>query len=84
MPQWVMKGTNTMLAPGDAPPGAIGGNTTPHKVLRGVLQQGDQAPARDVAPIPRPGHNTPSLGGTTPSTGSSGAWALAHPYSTPF
>ena len=29
-----------------------------------------------------PGHNTPSPAGTTPSTGSSAAWTLAHPYST--
>ena len=40
-----------MLAPGAAPPGAIGDPTTTHKVLGGVLQPGDQAPARDLAQI---------------------------------
>ena len=33
------------------PPGAIGNPTTPQKVLRGVLQPGDQAPARALAEI---------------------------------
>ena len=42
-PQWVIRGTDTMLAPGTAPAGAIGDPTTPQKVLRGVLQAGDQA-----------------------------------------
>ena len=32
--------TNTMIAPGATPPGAIGDPTTLHKVLRGVLQRG--------------------------------------------
>ena len=40
-----------MLAPGAAPPGAIEDLTTLHKVLRGVLQPGDQAPARALAKI---------------------------------
>ena len=40
-----------MLAPGSAPPGAIGDPTTPHKFLRGVIQPGDQAPARVLAQI---------------------------------
>ena len=35
-----------MLAPGTAPPGAIGDPTTPHRVIRGVLQPGDMPPAR--------------------------------------
>ena len=132
-PQWVIKGTDTMLAPAAVPPEAIG---DPTKVLRGVLQPGDKAPARALARItsgragyhlglamlclsqrikrcwpstgtcagsgpspppkhksrraptrgrpPPPGHNTPSSAGTTPSTGSSAAWTLAHPYSTVF
>ena len=40
-----------MLAPGTAPPGAVGEPTTPHSVLGGVLQPGDQAPARALAQI---------------------------------
>ena len=109
----------------------------PHKILRGVLQPGDKAPARTLGQItsgragyhlglamlcltqwikrrwpssatvlliwaistahtqvkagpdtrmdpPPPGHNTPSPAGTTPSTGSSAAWTLAHHYSTLF
>ena len=40
-----------MLAPGAAPPGAIGDPTTPHRVLRGVLQPGDKPPARALAQI---------------------------------
>ena len=40
-----------MLAPRAAPPGAIGDPSTPHKVLRGVLQPEDQAPARALAKI---------------------------------
>ena len=40
-----------MLAPGAAPPGAVGDPTTPHKVLRGVLQPGDNPPARTLAQI---------------------------------
>ena len=50
-PEWVIKGTNTMLAPGGAPPGAIGAPTTQHKVLRGVLQPGDKVPAGALAQI---------------------------------
>ena len=48
-----------MLAPGAAPPGAVGDPTTPHKVLRGVLQPGDKAPARARAQITpgRAGYN---------------------------
>ena len=38
-----------MLAPGTAPPGAVGDPTTPHRVLRGFLQPGDKAPARALA-----------------------------------
>ena len=38
-------------APGTTPPGAVGEPTTPHRVLRGVLQPGDQAPARALAQI---------------------------------
>ena len=45
-PQWLVKGTDTMLAQGAAPPGAVGDPTTPHRVLRGVLQPGDKPPAR--------------------------------------
>ena len=40
-----------MLTPGAAPSGAIGDPTTPHKVLRGLLQPGDQAPAWALAQI---------------------------------
>ena len=50
-PQWLIKGTDTMLAPGAAPAGAVGDPTTPHKVLRGVLQPGDKPPARALAQI---------------------------------
>ena len=45
-PQWLIKGTDTMFAPGTAPPGAIGDPTTQHRVLRGVLQPGDKPPAQ--------------------------------------
>ena len=51
VPQLVIKGTNTMLAPGASPPGAMGDPTNPHNVLRGVLQAGDKAPARALAQI---------------------------------
>ena len=37
--------------PGTAPPGAIGDPTTPHRVLRGVLQPGDGPPANALAQI---------------------------------
>ena len=50
-PQWLVKGTDTMLAPGAAPPGAVGDPMTPHRVLRGVLQPGDKPPARALAQI---------------------------------
>ena len=50
-PQWLVQGTDTMLAPGTAPPGAVGDPTTPHRVLRGVLQTGDKPPARALAQI---------------------------------
>ena len=50
-PQWLVKGTDTMLAPGTAPPGAVGDPTTPHRVLRGVLQPGDKPPASALAQI---------------------------------
>ena len=40
-----------MLASGAAPPAAVGDPTTPHKVLRGVLQPVDKAPGRALAKI---------------------------------
>ena len=40
-----------MLAPGTAPPGAVGDPITPHRVLRGILQLGDKPPARALAQI---------------------------------
>ena len=40
-----------MLAPGAAPPEAVGDPTTTHKVLSGVLHPGDKAPARALARI---------------------------------
>ena len=40
-PQWLVKGTDTMVAPAAAPPGPVGDPTTPLRVLRGVLQPGD-------------------------------------------
>ena len=40
-----------MLAPGSTQPGAVGDPTTPHRVLRGVLQPGDKPPARALAQI---------------------------------
>ena len=40
-----------MLTPGTTPPGAVGEPTTPHRVLRGILEPGDQAPARALAQI---------------------------------
>ena len=33
------------------PPGAVGDPTTPHRVLRGVLQSGDKPPARALAQV---------------------------------
>ena len=50
-PQWLVKGTDTMLTPGIAPPGAVGDPDTQHRVLRGVLQPGDKPPARALAQI---------------------------------
>ena len=50
-PQWLIQGTDTMLAPETAPPGAVGDATTQHRVLRGVLQPGDKPAARDLAQI---------------------------------
>ena len=50
-PQWLVKGTDTMLASGAAPPGAVGDPITPHKVLRGVLEPGVKPPARALALI---------------------------------
>ena len=49
--QWLVKGTDTMLAPGTAPTGAVGDSTTPHRVLRGVLQPGDKPSAGALAQI---------------------------------
>ena len=40
-----------MFAPETAPAGAVGDPTTPHRVLRGVLQPGDKPPARALARI---------------------------------
>ena len=50
-PQWLVKGTDNMLAPGTSPPGAVGDPTTSHRVLRGVLQPADKPPARALAQI---------------------------------
>ena len=50
-PQWFVKGTDTMLAPGTSPPVAVGDPTTPHRVLRGVLQPGEKPPAHALAKI---------------------------------
>ena len=62
-PPWLVKGTDTMLAPGAAPPGAVGDPTSPQRVLRGVLQPGDKPP------YPRPGPNHLREGGLPPGTG---------------
>ena len=51
-PQWLVKGTDTMLAPGAAPPGAVGDPTTQHRVLRGVASQG-------TSPKPAPWPKSP-------------------------
>ena len=48
-PQWLLKGTNTMLAPGVALPGAVGDLITPHRVFRGVPKAGI-----DLQPAPWP------------------------------
>ena len=50
-PQRLVKGTDTMLAPGAAPPGAVGDPNTQHRVLRGVPQPGNKPPARALAQI---------------------------------
>ena len=50
-PQWLIQGTDTSFAPETAPPGAVGDPTTQHRVLRGVLQPGDNPPARALAVI---------------------------------
>ena len=49
--QWLVIGTDTMLAPETAPPGAVGYPTTRHRVLRFLLQPGDKPPARALAQI---------------------------------
>ena len=40
---WVGTENNTMLAPGKTTPDAVADPTAPHKVLRCVLEPGDQA-----------------------------------------
>ena len=50
-PQWLVKGTDTMLGPGTAPSGAVGDPRFPHRVYRGVFQSGDKPPARALAQI---------------------------------
>ena len=40
-----------MLAPEAAPSGAVGDPSDPHKVLRGILEPGEKAPARALAQI---------------------------------
>ena len=50
-PRWLVKGRDTMLAPGTPPPGAVGDPNSPHRVLRGVLQPGDKPPARTLAQV---------------------------------
>ena len=61
-PQLVIKGTNTMLAPGAATPGAVGDSTTPLKRPQGRLQAGGPSPG------PRPGPNQLGAGGLLPRT----------------
>ena len=58
-PQWLVKETNTMLAPEAAPPGAVGNPTSPHPVLSGVLQPEDKPRARALAQLTsgRAGHH---------------------------
>ena len=50
-PQWLVRGTDTMLAPETAPPWTIGDPTSRHRLLRGVLQPGDNPPAHASAQI---------------------------------
>ena len=40
-----------MLPQAATSPGAVGDPTTPHKVLRGILQPGEKAPAGALAQI---------------------------------
>ena len=47
----LLRGTDTMLAPGTTPRRAVREHTTPQRVLRGVLQPGDPAPPRALAQI---------------------------------
>ena len=61
-PQWLVKGTDTMLDPGTSTPGAVGDPTSPHRVLRNVLQPGHKPPAF-------PGLNYLRAGGYEPGTG---------------
>ena len=58
-PAMARQKADTMLAPGAAPPGAVGDPTTPHRVLRGVLKPGDKPPDRPLAHITsrRAGYN---------------------------
>ena len=61
-PQWLVKGTDTMLAPGTAPPGAVGH----HHPTQGP--QG-RSPAGRQAPGPRPGPNHLRKSELPPGTG---------------
>ena len=88
-PQWLAKGTDTMLALGAAPPGAVRDPTTQHRVLRGVLQPGDKPPARALAQNhlgegglpPETGHSLPDPLDTTPlTTHGDRALDLGHPH----
>ena len=47
---WVLRGPDTMPAPGSTPPGAVWEPTTPNKVLRGVLHTGDHGPVHTTPP----------------------------------
>ena len=49
--QWLAKGLTPCSAPRAAPPGEVGDPTTPHEVLRGVPQPGDETPSRALAQI---------------------------------
>ena len=50
-PQWLVKGTDIMLVPGAAQPGAVEDPTDLHRVIRGVVQPGDKPPARALAQV---------------------------------
>ena len=63
LPTWLVKGTDTMLAPRATPPGAVGDPITLHRVLRGVLQPGNKSPVRALAQI------TSGKAGLPPGTG---------------